>query len=125
MISGTTIGIGIGSLVVVSGAIYAAWNSHKKNKELQQELKQSQSQLRSTYVKFGKSFEHFVPFIKDFPADREKTTFLGMPIDLISFDEDTIKFIEVKTGSSQLSSKQKYIKNQIEQGRVEFKEVRY
>ncbi len=48
-----------------------------------------------------------------------------MPIDLIAFDKDTIKFIEVKTGQSQLSPKQKYIKKQIEEGRVEFKEVRY
>lgn len=48
-----------------------------------------------------------------------------MPIDFIVFDEDSIKFIECKTGQSPLSPKQKKIKQQIENGLVEFKEVRY
>ena len=38
---------------------------------------------------------------------------------------DAIKFIEVKTGESTLSSKQKFIKNQIEKGKVKFLEVNY
>lgn len=93
--------------------------------ELEEELKKYKFGIKSAYVKFGKSFENFVPFIHNFPGDREKTQFLGMPIDFISFDEDTIKFIEIKTGNSQLSPKQKNIKNMIEDGKVEFREVRY
>lgn len=102
-----------------------AWHFYKKYLILKAEIKKLNSSLKSSQVKFGKSFEHFVPFIKNFPGDKEKTVFLGMPIDFISFDEDTIKFIEVKTGQSQLSAKQKHIKNQIENHQVEFKEVRY
>lgn len=97
---------------------------YSKNKILRLEIKTYLSKIKSQQVMFGKSFEHFVPFIKDFPGDREKTVFLGMPIDLIAFDEDSIKFIEVKTGQSQLSNKQKFIKKQIEDGKVEFLEVR-
>lgn len=108
--------------ITISAAII--WLLWKKNKSLEVSLKKTESSLRSAYVKFGKSFEHFIPFIKDFPADREKTVFLGRPIDFISFDEDSVKFIEVKTGQSQLSNKQKFIKKQIEDGKVEFKEVR-
>ncbi len=89
------------------------------------ELKEAKFKLKSGCVRFGKSFEHFVPFTSDFPADKEKTVFLGMPIDFISFDKDSIKFIEVKTGQSQLSLKQKRIKKQIENGNVKFEEVRY
>ena len=97
----------------------------KSHKKLEMELKQTQSKLKSAYVKFGKSFEHFVPFTKKFEGDLEKTIFLGMPIDFICFDKDAIKFIEVKTGESKLSPKQNLIKKQIEQGKVKFMEVRY
>lgn len=97
----------------------------KKLKELQQENKELKSQIKSKEVKFGKSFEHFVPFIKNFPGDKEKTVFLGMPIDFICFDDDAVKFIEVKTGASQLSPKQKRIKNMIENNQVKFFEVTY
>lgn len=97
----------------------------KKQSELLQELKEARSATRSAYVKFGKSFEHFVPFIKNFPGDLEKTQFLGMPIDFISFDEDKIRFIEVKTGQSQLNANQKRVKKLIDEKKVEFLEVRY
>jgi len=97
----------------------------KRNNRLVGDMKILDFKLRSAYVKFGKSFEHFVPFIKNFPADKEKTVFLGMPIDFISFDDDKIRFIEVKTGQSSLSSKQKRIKRMIENKQVEFQEVRY
>ena len=98
---------------------------NSKIEELEKELKKYKFDVKSAYVKFGKSFENFVPFIKDFPGVKENTCFLGMPIDFISFDKDSIKFIEVKTGTSQLSPKQKYIRKQIEDGNVEFEEVRY
>ena len=114
----------ITQIITIGISAVIIWLLWKRTKSLELSLKTSQSSLKSAYVKFGKSFEHFVPFIKDFPADREKTVFLGMPIDFISFDEDSVKFIEVKTGQSQLSKKQKFIKKQIEDGKVEFKEVR-
>lgn len=113
--------IGIASL----GVLFIAWRVHLRIKNLQKELKTSQSKLTSAYVKFGKSFEHFVPFTKDFEGDIEKTVFLGMPIDFICFDKDAVKFIEVKTGQAKLSPKQNFIRKQIEQGKVKFIEVRY
>ena len=113
--------IGIASL----GILIIAWRVYLKIKKLKSELKQSKSKLISAYVKFGKSFEHFVPFTKNFKGDLEKTVFLGMPIDFICFDKDAIKFIEVKTGEARLSLKQNFIKKQIEQGKVKFIEARY
>lgn len=112
------IGMGIGSFLI--------WKYLKKQMTLLEEkVKKAQSETRSAYVKFGKSFEHFVPFTKNYPGNKEKSVFLGMPIDFISFDEDTIKFIEVKTGSSSLNQNQSRIKKQIENNQIEFKEVRY
>ena len=81
--------------------------------------------LRSAYVKFGKTFEHFAPFTNNFPGNKETFVFMGMPIDGICFDEDSVKFIEIKTGNAKLSSKQERIKKLIEDKKVEFKEVRY
>ncbi|MFW9872084.1 MAG: Holliday junction resolvase-like protein [Candidatus Thorarchaeota archaeon] len=112
------IGIIIGSVIV--------WKYlNNKIESLNDEVKRYKFGIKSAYVKFGKSFENFVPFISNFPGNRENTTFLGMPLDFISFDEDSIKFIEVKTGNSQLSPKQRKIKQMIENKQVEFKEVRY
>ena len=97
----------------------------KKNKALEASLRELNSSLKSAFVKFGKSFEHFVPFSKDFPGDKQKTVFLGMPVDFICFDENAVKFIEVKTGSSNLNPNQKRVKKLIEAKAVEWHELRY
>ena len=78
--------------------------------ERREQIKELLHNIRSLRVRFGKTFEHFVPFIKNFPGDREKAVFLGMPIDFIIFEEDRIKFVEVKTQNSRLSEKQERIK---------------
>ena len=93
---------------------------------MQSELKKTTFALRSAYVKFGKTFEQFVPFTKDFTQEEKNGfIFLGMPIDGVIFGEDSIKFVEIKTGEAKLSSKQKKIKSMINDGKVEFMEVRY
>ena len=100
------------------------WKS-SEIKRLRLQLGEVQSLLKSKEVKFGKSLEHFVPFTKDFPADKEKTVFLGMPIDFIAFDDNIIRFIECKTGQAQLSPKQQRIKRLVEEKKVEWHELRY
>jgi predicted Holliday junction resolvase-like endonuclease len=114
----------IGTIVLIVLIIYI-YKQYKKNKVLQQDIKELNSLVKSQQVKYGKSFEHFVPFINDFPANRENCTFMGMPLDFIAFEEDEIKFIEVKTGSSQLSTKQKHIKKLVEEKKVSFHELRF
>ncbi len=76
--------------------------------------KQSQS------VKYGKLTEQFIPFTKEFPFSPENFRFLGNPIDGIVFEEDKIVFAEFKAASSQLSEKQKRIKELVEKKRVEW-----
>lgn len=115
-------------IIITAGILalgYVAYRLHCSANSLKDEVKRYKYGIKSAYVKFGKTFEHFAPFTDKFPCDKEKAVFLGMPIDYIAFDEDSIKFIEVKTGSSMLSPKQNKIKNLINQGKVEFKEVRY
>jgi predicted Holliday junction resolvase-like endonuclease len=84
---------------------------------------------RSGAVQWGKTIEHFVPFMSDFPVPAEDCTFLGMPIDYVAFTDTKSKtkcavhIIEVKSGSSFLMSKQRNIKKAIEEGRVHWHEI--
>ena len=81
---------------------------------------------RSMGVNLGKITEHLVPFSKhleDFnPRD---IRFIGSPVDLMIFDGATesrsiidIYFVEIKTGTGQLSKKQKTIRDAIEGQRI-------
>ncbi len=94
---------------------------------LQQQLKEVQFSYRSSNVKHGQHWEQFVPFMDAFGkiAQRENFVFIGMPIDGISFDDDGVKFIEIKTGKSQLNQKQKQVKKLIEGKQVEWIELRF
>lgn len=103
----------------------------EKELELVEEIKKARrdSKFRSSAVNWGKSIEHFVPFMSKFPLPPEDVVFLGMPIDYVGFtDTESAKkckvhFIEVKSGVSFLSTKQKNIKKAIEEGRVIFHEI--
>lgn len=80
---------------------------------------------KSYEVKTGKWLEYHFPYMKDYPVDYKTVRFLGEPIDAVAFDiEKGIFFIEHKTGSSQLSEKQKQIKKLVEDGKIYWKEVR-
>ena len=86
---------------------------------------------RSMGVNLGKITEHLVPFsyhLQDFnPRD---IRFIGSPVDLMIFDgatekRDTIDIylVEIKTGTGQLSKKQKSIRDAIEKHRVYWKPI--
>ena len=48
---------------------------------------------------------------------------MGRPIDYISFGDDEITFIEVKSGNAQLSAKQRHISDLVNQKLISWKEV--
>ena len=87
------------------------------------------STFRSSAVNWGKSIEHFVPFMTKFPVPPEDVVFLGMPIDYVGFthtDSKTkceVHFIEVKSGNAALMGKQRNIKKAIQEGRVTWHEI--
>ena len=43
------------------------------------------AKFRSSAVNWGKTIEHFVPFMEKFPIPPEDVVFLGMPIDYVGF----------------------------------------
>ncbi len=103
----------------------------EKKQELLQEVAKARkdSKFRSSAANWGKTIEHFVPFMTKFPIPPEDVVFLGMPIDYVGFTDTgsktkcTVHFLEVKSGSAFLSDKQKNIKKAIQEGRVEFHEI--
>ena len=81
-------------------------------------------QRQSQSTKFGKMTEQLLPLLDVYPWDSTNFRFIGSPIDGIQFEEDCIILVEFKTGSSQLSKKQKSIKKLVEEKKVFFEEVR-
>ncbi len=121
----TTLIIVLTTLLVV---FFLLWlNAMGKMRGLHQDFGQLKHDHRSLFVKHGKAWEHFVPFMPDYNkvANKDNTVFLGMPIDFISFDDDSIKFIEVKTGKSKLSYNQQRIRKLVEGKKIEWHELRF
>ena len=99
-------------------AYLAKWKV-KEEKSIREDAYQ-----RSRAVSFGKTIEHYVPFMENFPVEPKDVQFFGKPIDYIAFSNRASKkkcavhFIEVKSGNSNLNTHQKNIKDAILKGRV-------
>ena len=131
------------SLIVISlglvGFLYSYKRKLKKATDLLREQQESfekekavirkDAQKRSGAVQWGKTIEHFVPFMTKFPVPPEDVIFLGMPIDYVGFTHTgsptkcEVHFVEVKSGNAFLMNKQKNIKKAIKEGRVYWHEI--
>jgi len=122
---------GVYSLVIVAVIFYflTVIKNQNINFESVKKAVAIDAKKRSGAVIWGKSIEHFVPFMEDFPVPPEDCTFLGMPIDYVAFSntasktECSVHFVEVKSGNSFLMGKQKNIKKAIQEGRVHWHEI--
>ena len=120
-------------LLIVIGVVTFLYR--KKIAELESNFENERAEIRrdakkrSGAVQWGKTIEHFVPFMSDFPVAPEDCSFLGMPIDYVAFSNTgsktkcSVHFVEVKSGSAFLMGKQKNIKKAIEEGRVHWHEI--
>ncbi len=114
------------ALIIIILVLYFAYYFKRKKLELIQErYYELENKYRGMSVKHGNQFESFVPFMDDYPGEKENTVFIGRPIDFISFDEDSVKFIEVKTGKSELNDKQRHIKKLIEDKKIGWYELKF
>lgn len=77
-------------------------------------------QKKSSEVRLGQISEQLAPFLSDFPFDPKRAKFLGDPIDMVCFESEKIIFVEIKSGKSQLSKRQREIRDQIKEGKVDF-----
>lgn len=92
---------------------------------VKEKLQKEISRNKSVEVRTGFIMEKLAPFLEVFKHDPNNVVFIGKPIDMIVFNEDEIVFIEVKTGKSQLITKQRNIKKLIKEGKVKFETVRF
>ena len=86
---------------------------------------------RSKSVINGQVVEQIAPFLPNFPCNPGDAKFLGKPVDFVAFsgmtENDSVSevlFIEVKTGKSDLSKREKEIKKAVNEGRVRYVEYR-
>ena len=85
---------------------------------------------KSQSVTMGKMTEHLVPFLPGFGFNPRDVRFIGSPIDLIVFDglgEGDVKkvvFVEIKTGVSTLSTRERIVRDAVCAGKVEWLEVK-
>ncbi len=85
---------------------------------------------KSQSVTMGKMTEHLVPYLPGFGFNPRDARFIGSPIDLIVFDglgEGNVKkivFIEIKTGVSNLSTRERIVRDAVCAGKIEWMEVK-
>ncbi len=89
-----------------------------------------ESVQRSQAVISGKVYEQMLPYFPGFPFNPKDARFLGSPVDLVVFDGldrgelERVVFVEVKTGGSGLSNRERQLKAIIQARRVEWIEIR-
>jgi len=102
------------------------------------EMKKQKGRAASAHTQRGLLLEKWCPFLEheeiDEGWDAKDWSFLGQPIDYIVFnwfnDKDenvengNVIMLDVKSGASQLSTKQRRIRDLIKAGKVEWKEIR-
>lgn len=104
----------------------AVWNWFSKKREqlerakLQKKYDKLLSQKKSSEVRLGKVAENMAPFFQEWPYDANRFRFLGNPIDGISFNEDEVVFVEIKSGGARLSKSQKHVRDLVRAGKVKF-----
>ena len=85
---------------------------------------------RSLAVTAGKVYEQLVPYLPDFPFNPKDVRFLGSPVDFVVFDGlsdgqiTRIVFVEVKTGGAELSTRERRVRDAVQEARVEWHELR-
>lgn len=85
---------------------------------------------QSRAVTRGQMYEQLVPYLPDFPFNPKDAQFLGRPVDFVVFDGldegdlRRIVFVEVKTGGSKLTTRERLVRDAIRDGRVEWTQIR-
>ena len=104
--------------------VYTKFEDHGSGRQSRGAVNKSQA------VTLGKISEHLVPYFEDFPFNPKDARFLGGPVDFIVFNglnEDEVKsvvFVEVKTGKSGLTTRERRVRDAIQARSVEWLELR-
>jgi predicted Holliday junction resolvase-like endonuclease len=119
---GLVVGIAIG--VLVAWIYFLVWKARYTA------IIREDAVQRSHAVTAGKVHEQLAPYLPVFPYNPKDVRFLGSPIDLVIFDGlaegrlRRIVFLEVKTGSSGLTHRERCVRDVIHAGDIEWAELR-
>lgn len=100
------------------------WKVEKEKEFRQDAIDKSQS------VTMGKMTEHMVPYLPGFRFNPSDARFIGSPIDFVVFDGlgdgevRKIVFVEIKTGASSLSTRERYVRNAVQDRKIEWLEIK-
>lgn len=81
---------------------------------------------RSLAVTAGKVYEQLIPYLPEFSFNPKDARFLGSPVDFVVFDGladgnvRRVVFVEVKTGGSALTARERQVRNVIAAREVEW-----
>ena len=85
---------------------------------------------RSQAITAGKVHEQLIPYLPVFPYNPKDVRFLGSPVDLVVFDGlsegrlERIVFVEVKTGGSALTIRERTVRDVVRAGEIDWEELR-
>lgn len=119
---GLVVGIAVGLLVAW---VYVLMWKVRYTADIREDAVQ-----RSQAVTAGKVHEQLIPYLPGFPYNPKDVRFLGSPVDLVVFDglaEGRVRrivFLEVKSGRSGLSSRERCVRDAVQAGEVEWAELR-
>lgn len=100
------------------------WKVEKEKEIRQDAIDKSQS------VTMGKMTEHMVPYLPGFRFNPADARFIGSPIDFVVFDGlgdgevRKIVFVEIKTGASSLSTRERNVRNAVQDRNIEWLEIK-
>ena len=116
------LGIGIGVLLAV---VYVQHWKARYTRAIRQD-----AVLRSQAVTVGKVHEQLIPYLPEFGFNPKDARFLGSPVDLVVFDglDDgelrRVVFLEIKTGGSTLTGRERQVRDVVRARQVEWEELR-
>ena len=103
-----------------------------------QEMRKQKGRAASAHTQRGQLLEKWTPFLNhpdiDAEWDHKDWSFLGQPIDYVVFnwyqdkaqnlEEGQIVMLDVKSGKSSLTTKQRRIRDLVKAGKLEWREIR-
>jgi len=84
---------------------------------------------RSQAATMGKVYEQLIPYLPDFRWNPKDARFIGTPVDFLVFDglsEGQVRavvFVEVKTGTSAMTTRERQVRDAIRGQRVEWQQL--
>lgn len=124
-----------GTLTVTSILGFIIWKQHKIINGLRVSVQslvneiprvREETKNRVRGVMTGQGYEKLFPFMKDCKYVPNDMRFLGSPLDFVVFDgltkeqEVNVVFLEIKTGKSALTAREKAIRDAIDNKRITF-----